>query len=137
MSAYLIDTDWAIQVLHGDSAAAQSLIDHASQGLAVSYITYGELFEGAYYARDPQRARAALRAFLAGKDLLPVTIPIMERFAVLRGQLPRQVRRQVGDMDLLIAATAIEHDLHLFTFNRRDFGLIPGLTLGGHESGPE
>lgn len=136
MSAYLIDTDWAIQVLHGDSDASQALIAHAPQGLAISLITYGELFEGAYYARDPQRALASLQAFLDGKDLVPLTTAVMERFAILRGQLPRQIRQQVGDLDLLIAATAIEHDLRLFTYNRKDFQLIPGLMLVPQDQTP-
>lgn len=129
MSGYLIDTDWAIQVLHGDSTATQALIAHAPQGLAISLITYGELFEGAYYARDAQRALASLQTFLDGKDLVPLTTAVMERFAILRGQLSRQIRQQVGDLDLLIAATAIEHDLALFTYNRKDFQLISGVTL--------
>lgn len=32
-------------------------------------------------------------------------------------------------MDLLIAATALEHDLTLLTYNLRDFRLIPDLKL--------
>ena len=32
-------------------------------------------------------------------------------------------------MDLLIAATALEHHLALLTNNRRDFTLVPGLRL--------
>ena len=129
MSAYLVDTDWAIQVLHGNQEATQALLAQAATGLALSLITYGELFEGAYYARDPQRALAALQAFLDGKELLPPTTAIMERFAILRGQLPRHVRRQVGDLDLLIGVTALEYGLRLFTYNRKDFAHIPGLTL--------
>ena len=53
----------------------------------------------------------------------------MERFAILRGQLPRQIRRQVGDLDLLIGATALEYGLRLFTYNCKDFAHIPGLSL--------
>ena len=60
---------------------------------------------------------------------MPLTVPIMERFGILRGQLDRQVRQQIGDMDLLIAATALTLDLILLTRNLRDFKLIPGLTL--------
>jgi predicted nucleic acid-binding protein len=53
----------------------------------------------------------------------------MEQFAILRGSLPRPVRQQIGDFDLLIAATALVHDLILVTRNLRDFRLVPGLTL--------
>ncbi len=72
---------------------------------------------------------AGLARFLQGYTLLPLTTTIMERFAIVRGQLPRAVRQQVGDMDLLIAATALTHDLTLVTRNLRDFALIPGLSL--------
>ncbi|HMM43069.1 MAG TPA: type II toxin-antitoxin system VapC family toxin, partial [Thermomicrobiales bacterium] len=63
------------------------------------------------------------------KVLLPVTKSIAERFGVLRGSLSRQTRDQVGDLDLLIASTAMVHDLTLPTRNQRDFQLIPGLNL--------
>jgi predicted nucleic acid-binding protein len=127
VSAYLIDTDWIIDVLHGNEAATQTLLDLAPDGLTLSLITYGELYEGAHFARDRETALSGLHAFVRGKDILPLTIDIMERFAVVRGQLPRNVRQQVGDMDLLIAATAIHHDLVLLTRNTRDFRLVPDL----------
>jgi predicted nucleic acid-binding protein len=52
----------------------------------------------------------------------------MERFGRIRGQLRRD-GNLVGDMDLLIASTAIAHDLTLVTRNRRHFERIPGLEL--------
>ncbi len=129
MSRYLIDTDWVIQVLHGNADAIQTLEDLAPQGLAISLISYGELYQGAHYAHDPKSALQALADVLDGFEMVPLTHASMERFAVVRGQLTRNQRQQVGDMDLLIAATAIEHDLILVTFNRRDYGLVPSLTL--------
>jgi predicted nucleic acid-binding protein len=53
----------------------------------------------------------------------------MERFARIRGSLPRPIRQQVGDLDILIAATCLEHDLTLLTRNRKDFHQIPDLSL--------
>jgi predicted nucleic acid-binding protein len=53
----------------------------------------------------------------------------MERFGVIRGGLSPHQRRQVGDMDLLIAATALTHNLTLLTRNVADFQLVPGLTI--------
>ena len=129
MSQYLLDTDWIVDVLHGQEAATQTLLELAPSGLALSMITYGELYEGAYYARDPETALAGLRDFLEGKDILPLTLAILERFAIVRGALPRPIRRQLGDLDILIAATALEHDLTLLTRNLRDFQHIPNLKL--------
>jgi tRNA(fMet)-specific endonuclease VapC len=129
MSRYLIDTDWIIDALHEFGTATQTLIDLAPDGLAVSLISYGELYEGAYYARNPQTELAGLTAFLQGKDLLPLTTAIMERFGIVRGQLTPHQRRQIGDMNLLIAATALTHGLTLLTRNVADFQLVPGLAL--------
>lgn len=73
MSGYLVDTDWIIDVLHGQSAATQALLDLADQGLYVSVITYGELYQGAYYGRDPRRALRGIRTFLRGKRILSLS----------------------------------------------------------------
>lgn len=129
MSLYLVDTDWIVDSLHGHQPTVEILGALAPEGLAVSLISYGELYEGAYYARDPHRALEGLRSFLESKSLLPLTTAIMERFGVLRGQLPRPVRQQSGDMDLLIAATALTHQLTLLTRNVKHFQNIPDLKL--------
>ncbi len=68
---------------------------------------------------------AALQLFLDGMELLPTTLAIIQRFAVLRGSLTAHVRRQVGDIDLLIGATA----LTLVTRNLKDFQHMPDLKI--------
>ena len=129
MSLYLLDTDWIVDVLHGQESATQTLLELAPSGLALSIITYGELYEGAYYSRDPEPALAGLHTFLEGKEILSLTLAVMERFALVRGKLPRNLKEQIGDMDLLIGATALEHDLTLLTRNLKDFQHIPDLKL--------
>jgi tRNA(fMet)-specific endonuclease VapC len=129
MNSYLLDTDWVVDILNGQEKAIHTVLELAPAGLAVSIITYGELYEGAAFARNPEPALAGLRNFLKGKPILPLTQPIMERFAQIRGSLPRPVRQQIGDLDILIAATCLEHDLTLLTRNRKDFQQIPHLKL--------
>lgn len=50
--------------------------------------------------------------------------------AALAARLYRSVRRPRGrDLDLAIAACALEHDAVLWTLNRADFADLPGLRL--------
>jgi tRNA(fMet)-specific endonuclease VapC len=129
MSRYLLDTDWIVDVLNGQETAITTVLELAPSGLAVSIITYGELYEGAAFAHDPEPAITGLQSFLKGKAILPLTQPIMERFARIRGSLPRTIRQQIGDFDILIAATCLERNLTLLTRNRKDFQQIPHLQL--------
>jgi tRNA(fMet)-specific endonuclease VapC len=129
MNQYLLDTDWVVDILTGQEKAIHTVLELAPAGLAISIITYGELYEGAAFARDPEPALSGLRSFLKGKAILPLTQPIMERFAQIRGNLPRPIRQQIGDLDILIAATCLERNLTLLTRNLEDFQQIPDLKL--------
>ena len=126
--SYLVDTDWVADALHGRAAAVELLTSIAQQGLAISLVTYGEIYEGILYGRDPRAAERGFRQFLRQVDVLLLTRSIMRRFAQIRGDLRRR-GQLIGDPDIVIAATALHHTLTLVTRNRPDFGRIPGLQL--------
>lgn len=125
---YLIDTDWIVEYLKGRDPAAQLLDMLAPETLAISLITYGEIYEGIYYSRDPKRSEQGFLQFLRGIDVLSLNKPIMKKFAHIRGQL-RRSGQMINDPDLLIAATALHYDLTLMTHNRKHFSRIPTLKL--------
>ena len=125
---YLVDTHWVASWLNGrqDAVTLRSALE--SDRLAISQPTYGEFYEGIYFGRDPKATEAVFRRLLRRVTVLPVNRAIWRRFARLRGQLRRQ-GQLIGDMDVLIAATALHHRLTLVSSNRRHFGRIPGLVL--------
>ena len=125
---YLVDTDWIIDGIAGIPAALDMLSRLAVEGVAVSIVTLGEVFEGAYLFPDPDDELAVYRQFLAGYRVLPISEPTVQRFAQTRALL-RQQGSLIPDFDLLIAATALEHDLTLITRNQRHFERIPDLRL--------
>ena len=125
---YLVDSDWLIDAFTGIPAAVDLLAQLRDDGLAVSIISYGELFEGAIGAPDSAAELARFRRFLARLTLMALDDAIMERFARIRADLRRQ-GQLIPDLDLLIAATAIHHELILLTRNVRHFARIPELTL--------
>ena len=126
--SYLIDTDWLIDVLLGVPSAVAAIERLSGQDLGVSIVSYGELFEGALGAPDPQEKLAHYRAFLDRFTLVPLSAPIMERFARTRKHL-RDNGQLIPDLDLLIGATAAHHGLTLLTRNLRHFERVPGLNL--------
>ncbi len=126
--SYLVDTDVVVNWLKGRQAAVSLLTSLAPAGLAISLITYGEIYEGIYYGRNPQANERVFRQFLQGVDVLPLNKTMMKRFARIRGQLRAQ-GQLISDSDILIGATAIYYDLTLVTYNLRHFQRIPDLTL--------
>lgn len=60
--------------------------------------------------------------------ILEVTVEVAERFGRLQAGLLDTGRPAPG-MDLMIAATALVHDLTLVTHNTQDFENVPGLRI--------
>lgn len=127
---YLIDSDWVIDLLADVPAAVQRVSQLSADGVAVSIITYMEAFQGVEQHPDPEDARAIFDAFFDSLTVLPLSYAIARRCARLRRQLKQRGRRvNSRALDLIIAATALEHDLILVTRNTADHNDIPGLTL--------
>src|SRR3990172_12954756 len=88
--AYVLDADWAIQALAGRQPELDTLIGHAQDGIAISWVTVGQICEGAFGSPDPQTHLQAFREFLAPLVILNLNDPIMEQFATLRTDLRRR-----------------------------------------------
>jgi predicted nucleic acid-binding protein len=84
---YLLDSDPVADWLNGQPEAIQLFSSIQQDGLAMSLISYGEIYEGIYFGRDPQAAEAGLRNLLRFVDVLPLSRAILNRFAQIRGQL--------------------------------------------------
>ncbi len=125
---YLVDSDWIIDALAGVAVARTPLERLSQDGLAVSIVSFGEIYEGAYLFPNPETHLQTFRRFLAGFTVLGLTEATMAIFARTRAQL-RQQGNLIPDLDLLIAATALHHDLALMTRNLRHFQRIPNLKL--------
>lgn len=125
---YPVDTDTIIDYLKGAPQAAEFRRLLATEDLGISLMTYGEVYEGIYFGRDPLAAERAFRQLLRTVSVVPLTRSVLQRFARLRGELRHQ-GQLIGDSDILIAATALQQGLTLVTRNRKDFDRFPGLAL--------
>ncbi len=128
MKRYLLDTSpLAAYLLHKEPAVQliQPLI--AKHEVATSIIVYAETTEYIQGLPNALKRHYELRQLL--REIYPyfLTYPILERYATLRRQLrPPQGKGLIGDMDTLIAATALERNLTILTTDR-DFERVPHL----------
>lgn len=127
---FLLDTDTCIYLLNGN----QQVKDHVAQvgliSLAVSIISVGELYFGAYNSAHVEKNIARIRAFLSppGPAILSLSTTAVESFCKYKAELYSS-GLPIGDMDLLIAGIAKEHDLTVVTNNQAHFQRIPDITI--------
>ncbi len=119
MKRALVDTDVLIDYLRGHPKAKAKVL--ALEQVLVSVVTVAELYAGVRGSKE-QRDVANL---LAECERLPVD----EQIAKDAGQLKNRYFPSHGVQlpDALIAATAVAHDLPLYTLNLKHYPMIEGL----------
>lgn len=134
---YLIDTNEIIPYLN-QQPEAQALIRLLIPArIAISVITYMEVYQRVYHPDVPPHFIHDLKQFTAVAPILDVTPAIGERCAQIREQLRQQSKQfRQRALDLVIAATAVERGLTLVTRNTKDFADIPGIVLYDYQSLP-
>ena len=125
---YLADTDWAIEYMRGRQPVRSRLEALFAEGVGISIVSIGELYDGVFGANDVRRAEEDLRAFLEIVQIVPLDEDTCRIFARERRRL-RESGQGLENLDLLIGATAIRRGLTLLTNNRRHFARMEGLSL--------
>jgi len=119
---YLVDTNVVSEARRGTIQAVTWLRSVDPLSVHLSALTFGEIMRGiALKQKSDPRTAAHLAEWLRklrydhGNRILPVTDDIAVEWGRIAAIRPR------GDIDGLIAATAIVHDLVLVTRNTKDF----------------
>lgn len=130
MRRYLLDTGPLAALLHDRPAAVELMIpwllEHEA---ATSALVYAEIVEYVLPRDESGFYVQALRSLL--REIYPrfLTYQVLERYARLRLQMrPPHGTGLIGDVDTLIAATALEYDLCVVTLDR-DFLRVPDLDV--------
>jgi predicted nucleic acid-binding protein len=128
MRRYLLDTGPLAAFLNGRPTAVQLLSPWiARREAATSILVYAEIVE--YFKSLPRfdERHAELRQMLQVVHPYFPTYGILERYADIRRALrPPQGPGLIGDIDTLIAATALDRGLTIVTTDR-DFERVPEL----------
>src|SRR5918997_3773651 len=130
MRRYLLDTAPLAALLLARPAAVDLMspwLNH--HGVATSIFAYAEVVEYIKDFSDAKRRQPQLRTLLGEVYPYFLTYPILERYTDIRRRLRRpHGKGLIGDIDLLIAATALERNLTVVTIDT-DFQRVPNLRV--------
>ncbi|HUH61628.1 MAG TPA: type II toxin-antitoxin system VapC family toxin [Terracidiphilus sp.] len=123
-SALLLDTTVLIDALRNRNQRRRFLAGLLAAGhsLVTSTINVAEVYGGLRPGEE-----TATGSFLSGLHVIPVSVAIAVRAGSLQAEFRRKGQTRAL-IDMLVAATALEHGLQLLTDNTRDFK-VPGLNL--------
>jgi predicted nucleic acid-binding protein len=130
MRRYLLDTGpFSALLLQRPQAVTLLTPWLTARELTTSILVYGETVEALHRFPDVARRQAELRVFLRAIPPARLTYAILDHYAALRRALrPPHGPGLIGDIDTLIAATALARELTLVTTDS-DFARVPGLSL--------
>jgi predicted nucleic acid-binding protein len=127
---YLLDTGPLAAYLFNRPSVVQLVQPWLqTREVATSVLVYGEVAEYLAGRANAEVRKTQLRTLL--QEIAPhfLTYRIMDRYAAIRRQLrPPYGAGLIGDVDTLIAATALDRDLTLVTMDR-DFERVPNLKV--------
>lgn len=124
----LVDTDVYSYMLNGKSPAAAYRKHVEGKHIALSFITIGELYYGAYKRNWGPAKVNSLQDSFRSVAVVPYDEEICRRYAEIKSALEAKGER-IEDNDTWIAACAVRHTIPLVSNNRSHFERIPGLVL--------
>ncbi len=126
---YLLDTCCISDFVKGDENTLSQIKNSSPSDLAISSITVMEIQYGLLY--NPQRAKKISKII---HDLTSCLVILAyeegdaQQTAIIRAKL-RKEGTPIGSYDLLIAGSALRHELVLVTSNEKEFKRVPNLKI--------
>ena len=122
---YLLDTCICIALLKKSQSVIQRIREVGTHNCKISDITMAELYFGAFKSRKDKHFNDV---YEISKLFEKFPIQYTRKYGEIRWELEKQGLR-IGDMDMFIAATALEENLILVTGNIKHFERVPGLKI--------
>lgn len=125
--SFLLDTNIVSFHLRRPSQLVHRLVQHSGR-LNISAISLGELLAWGNKLGTANRIIAGITEFVRDVPVLPFDEHCAECFGKVRAEM-MSTGHVVPAMDMLIATTALAHDLTLVTNNAADLVRIPNLRV--------
>lgn len=123
----LIDTNIVIAFFKGEAAVSEKILSQIDQ-IAVSSLVVAELDYGAKASMRSTENLAKLYQFLELVEIAPFDLDCAKIFGTIKSKL-RLIGKPTGEVDALLAATAMNHNATFITRNKKHFENVEGLRL--------
>lgn len=127
MAQYILDTDISSYLIRGDYEAVTRKFSELYDSCAISSITAAKLQYGAK-KRNNKQLTQKVKAFCDLVEIIPWDEDAAKAYAKLRVELETS-GTPIGNMDMLIAASALARKAVLVTNNTEHFSRIKDLKL--------
>lgn len=124
---FMLDTDTCSFVIRGGNEKLRKRVQRNAGRMCVSAISVAELRFGAR-KKGSARIADAVGFFLELVDIVPWGEEAAARYAEIRVELELS-GTSIGNMDTLIAASALADGCTIVTHNVDHFGRVPGLSV--------
>ena len=128
MAQYILDTDISSYLIRGDHETVTKKFSELYDSCAISSITAAELQYGAR-KRNNKQLTQKVKAFCNLVEIIPWDEDAAKAYAKLRVELETS-GTPIGNMDMLIAASALARKAVLVTNNTEHFCRVKDLKLG-------
>ena len=125
---YLLDTDIIIYSLKANETVKRNLRLHLNDSIKISAVTLMEMYYGAYKSQKVESNLAKVKMIESSLAIVPISRELVEMFGLLKSNLEK-VGQSLDDFDLILASTALSHNLILVTNNEKHFQRIDGLKI--------
>ena len=123
----LLDTNIVVAFLNGDNSILKRIKDEIDR-IALSSLVVAELDYGAKASQRAKENLEKLYRFLDVVQVVPFDIECAKIYGSIKSKL-RNIGKPTGEVDVLIAATAMAHKATLVTANKKHFENIEGLKI--------
>ena len=123
----LLDTNVVIAFFNGNKGILERIQAEIDR-ITLSALVIAELNYGAKASQKAKENLEKLDRFLDIVKVVPFNLECAKIFGTIKSKL-RKLGKPTGEMDALIAATAISHKATLITGNRKHFENIEGLKI--------
>jgi tRNA(fMet)-specific endonuclease VapC len=125
---YMLDTDICSYVIRENPRELASVfISHKEDDICISSITYAELSFGLLNNYSERLDRKIIQ-FVSLVEIIDWTSSAALKYADIRHHLKKS-GTPIGNMDMLIAASAMSIDAELVTKDKKHFSAIPNLRI--------